>query len=504
MSVRWQERRLEDDLLKRELLLRLLGEHYATPGRSETATDDFSRRVRRLLLRHPLFAFRYYRFAIDLALGRFDGHDLDDLPDLEVRPPIAGRILDVARRRRPFLAGGFLRISSAHLVRLRRGSAAAGKLLYGHLLRTAQVCGSALAVIVANLQRNRRFLQARGRRLKQVSGSELAGLVARLSRQRLVLRGSLVRLERASGSGRAELGAEARRARRLLLSCGVRAGRLGRRAVAAAVTALRRERRILYARLVRLGRSSVAVRRGLVVRIQRLTQEQRRLRMHSYGLLPGAGRTCRSAAALLVAKVRQRSGAPVDRLRRTPEATLTAVVVQIRRQRAIPSLHLAGLVSQGGAVTSRVAVPRPRWEHRRSHAVAAVLAGVLVAGATGIAVARMHAFGSSGGNGATASGGAVSPLLFSTWHPPRAASTPTGAARHGGGAKRVDRPAKPQRHVARKRVRQTVLVADTVPTTAVPSTAPPTASTHDNGPAPLPAPAGDSAVRATPSPLKAP
>jgi hypothetical protein len=72
MTMRWQERRVEDDLLKRELLLRLRAEHHAAPGRSRPATDYFRRRVRRLMLRHPLFAFKYHLLAVDLGLGRFD------------------------------------------------------------------------------------------------------------------------------------------------------------------------------------------------------------------------------------------------------------------------------------------------------------------------------------------------------------------------------------------------------------------------------------------------
>jgi hypothetical protein len=85
MTVRRQERKVEDDLLKRELLLRLRSEYYATPVRTRPATDDFRRRVRRLLLRHPLFAFKYYRLSIDPGLGRFEGSDPDCRGDSESR-----------------------------------------------------------------------------------------------------------------------------------------------------------------------------------------------------------------------------------------------------------------------------------------------------------------------------------------------------------------------------------------------------------------------------------
>ena len=63
MIVRWQERKAEDELLKRELLFQLRTEYDATPGRSRPAADDYRRRTRHMLLRHPLFAFKYYRLA---------------------------------------------------------------------------------------------------------------------------------------------------------------------------------------------------------------------------------------------------------------------------------------------------------------------------------------------------------------------------------------------------------------------------------------------------------
>lgn len=81
MTVRWQERRVENDLLKRELLLRLRAERRAAEGRSGPATDYFRRRVRRLMLGHPLFAFKYYLLAVDLGLGRLDAGDRDRCAD---------------------------------------------------------------------------------------------------------------------------------------------------------------------------------------------------------------------------------------------------------------------------------------------------------------------------------------------------------------------------------------------------------------------------------------
>jgi hypothetical protein len=75
--MRWQERKLEDDLLKRELLLRLRAEHYAVPGRSRPATEYFRRQVRSLVLRRPLFGLRYRRLATDLSLGRLGASERD-------------------------------------------------------------------------------------------------------------------------------------------------------------------------------------------------------------------------------------------------------------------------------------------------------------------------------------------------------------------------------------------------------------------------------------------
>jgi hypothetical protein len=72
MTERWQERRIEDELLKRELFLRLCAKQNRVPGRSTTATAHFRRRVRRLLLRHPLFALRFYPVLIDAGLWLFE------------------------------------------------------------------------------------------------------------------------------------------------------------------------------------------------------------------------------------------------------------------------------------------------------------------------------------------------------------------------------------------------------------------------------------------------
>jgi hypothetical protein len=60
---RWQERRTRNQLLMRELLLRLEAERVGAPGKSGTPTHYFREQSRRLLLRHPRLAARYRREA---------------------------------------------------------------------------------------------------------------------------------------------------------------------------------------------------------------------------------------------------------------------------------------------------------------------------------------------------------------------------------------------------------------------------------------------------------
>lgn len=50
---------MREQLLKRELILRLRAEHVDAPGRSGPPTQYFLREKRRLLVRHPYFAFKY-------------------------------------------------------------------------------------------------------------------------------------------------------------------------------------------------------------------------------------------------------------------------------------------------------------------------------------------------------------------------------------------------------------------------------------------------------------
>lgn len=54
-----REQRVREQLLKRELILRLRAENLDAPGKSGQPTHYFVRERRRLLIRHPYFALRY-------------------------------------------------------------------------------------------------------------------------------------------------------------------------------------------------------------------------------------------------------------------------------------------------------------------------------------------------------------------------------------------------------------------------------------------------------------
>ena len=148
--------------------------------------------------------------------------------------------------------------------------------------------------------------------------------------------------------------------------------------------------------------------------------------------------------------------------------------------------------------------PRPPRRHRHASAVAGMLGGaVLIAGAAA-AVVEKHHFRSSGRVAATASFKAQPALRLPTkwWQPPRAVSPPAaGAPNHPRAPKHVERRAA--RTTRRVPARQTILVANTVPTsspTAAANKPDGAVTVHNDGPAPLRAPLGDKA----PGPLKAP
>jgi hypothetical protein len=207
MRARWLERKLDDDLLKRELLLRLRAEHHGLLDRSLPWTDYFCRRVRRLMLRHPLFAFKYYLVAIDLGLVRIEVRDRGPLR-------VSGSLmLSLARQRRLLPARG---------ARIRRSER-----------RT-------VAALVSTLRRTRLLLHARLVRLLAASRAAIVGLPAEVRRRRGPMYGRLVDFFRPWGSAFAGLLAELRRRRPLVNAPALRASGTAVAERAAQVTRKRR------------------------------------------------------------------------------------------------------------------------------------------------------------------------------------------------------------------------------------------------------------------------
>jgi hypothetical protein len=170
MTERWQERRVENELLKRELLLRLRAEHSAVPGRGEPATDYFRRRVGRLLLRHPIFALKLYLLLLDVGLGRADGAERSYLPGRADAPRV-GAIARSARANSP----------GARLIK-----AAAPR-----RIRVARESNSMPTSLMRAGRQQRLLMYTRLLRLQQTGGSVLVRLKRGLRSQRLVLRGHL-------------------------------------------------------------------------------------------------------------------------------------------------------------------------------------------------------------------------------------------------------------------------------------------------------------------------
>src|SRR5689334_8802850 len=214
MTERWQERRVENELLKRELLLRLRAEHSAVPGRGEPATDYFRRRVRWLLLRHPLFALKLYLLLLDVGLGRGDPRKPSDLGDFAetARRPL-GRA-EIARATNPHTTRAFTPAPPAP----RRG-----------VSRRSMRPHRDLALAYQSRQRMARGLRSRA--------SATAGGASALRRQRVLWLGRLVHGLRLSKSFARALAADLRRAGVLLLAGVVRAVRSATALAARLVTA---------------------------------------------------------------------------------------------------------------------------------------------------------------------------------------------------------------------------------------------------------------------------
>jgi hypothetical protein len=137
----------------------------------------------------------------------------------------------------------------------------------------------------------------------------------------------------------------------------------------------------------------------------------------------------------------------------------------------------------------------PRSRHAR--VVAGVLAGLVLAGATGAAIVTARDFRGSGGSGASAAAKPQTPLLItdSWWYPQRADSTASVAGHPPGTQKPVEQStASRHRRSQPPPTRRTVLVSETVSR--------PTAAVRSAGPTPLKAP--KSGPQGAPRPLGAP
>jgi len=340
MTMRWQERRVEDDLLKRELLLRLRAAHRGLPGSAIPASDHFRSRVRRMLLRHPIFAFKYCRLAIELGLGRNESRDfpaggvggaLTDLvvaADLDTQPtaPARGGVAWPTLTFGPHGAD-MLQPAPPRRAAPRRGRQFKRNVgLRGELL--VRRFRSAIAVSLAQIERQSRALQTRVIRLRPMYASTTARVQLNLRRRRSVVHARLIHARTSCGVAMTALMAAGRR---LLLFSSALLGRMQRACRAAllrTMVELRRQSRLLHAILVRLARTTrrrlsllvvelrlqsqlMSRRLGRVVRAcgaalvgfgaERKQQGRRALRR-----LVSLQQGCRAALARLVAEQRQR------------------------------------------------------------------------------------------------------------------------------------------------------------------------------------------------------
>jgi len=308
MTERWQQRRVEDELLKRELLLRLRAEHDGVPGRGEPATDQFRRRVRRLLLRHPLFALKLYLLLIDAGLGRVDGRKRSyqrGSPTRVGRNAVSPRGLDMAAQS----AGDVERVARAnpHVARAirpaklrrrvhgrarrpprdlsfayRRCESAFARVSDGfrqqrlfwrrRLVRELHICKAAVAAGLAALRRQESLWLARLVHGCWACRSFGAALVAELRRGGGLSFARLAHALRTFGSGATDVVAEGRRYWSVFRVAVVRFTRASASALTGLVAAGRRQGVLLYARFVHL-------RRGCGSRLVRLLAELRRKRL---------------------------------------------------------------------------------------------------------------------------------------------------------------------------------------------------------------------------------
>lgn len=546
MTERWQERRVESKLLKRELLLRLRAEHYGVPGRGEPATDHFRRRIRRLLLRHPFFALKLYLLLIDFGLGRVDGRKRSYLRGSETRAranAVSPTVLRMPARR----AEGAARVT-------RPDAVAARAIRPAELLPRVQGRGrrpsrdsafsyrrneSVFVGLGANLRRQRLLWHARlvsGLRTCKAAGA--AGLVA-FRRQELSWFRRLGRGFRACGSFAAALAIGLRRAGGLLFAGLVRALRTfdsvvadlvaeGRRYLMGLAAAGRRGLVLVCARSVHLCRACGSRLARLLAQLRReqlvlgghlvgglrtfgtgvdgLVAEARRPRPGMRVGLARAGRRCESAVTVLVAACRRGRRSWDERLFRAERACRSAVAGLVGSGRVVTPRRRRGL-RRGGLFRSRPALTAKRARAPQfPRPVRGVLAGVALAALAASAVVAIRDVGPSGNSSAAGAGAPRS--TDQIWHGfldfPSTGTSRTAVAHNSPARKHVENARAKTVSRAKPRVTQRMtLVSNTVPAASVP-TAPaastPTPVPHSTGPSPLRAPPGSSG----PAPLKAP
>jgi hypothetical protein len=490
MTERWQERRVENELLKRELLLRLRAEHSAVPGRGEPATDYFRHRVRRLLLRHPIFALKLYLLLLDAGLGRVGAAERSYLRG---RPSRSGadapRVRGIARSARGSsrLPRDPLRYTAAvgHLGRDFRRQRLRWKprLANGH-----RICASAGAAFVAGSRRSALLWFARLGNGLRVCRSFAAARAAELRRAGEMLFARLVRGLRALASWVAALGEEGRRAWLVIGAGRIRAARKSKSMLTSLTRAGRRQQLLMHTRLIRLRRTC----RVMSVRVVTLLRQQRLvLRAH----LLRAALIGRSAVAGVVAAGRRHW------------LSLHVGLARFARKRAPaspPWKNKLGLSSVRRARIESTATRAPA-RTRLPRVAGAVIAGIALTAVAAIAVIATHNVGSNGKPEAARSGNPqpANPIRPGFLHFP-ATSTRAGAHASPRPARHVERTtARTARRAKPKVTEKLTLVSNTVETASV--QAPPAASTattasHGTGPSPLPAPPGASG----PGPLKAP
>jgi len=185
MTERWHERRVEDELLKRELLLRLHEERRGVPGRGAPASEYFRRRVRRMLLRHPLFALRLYLHLLDTGLGHVDGRARSGRRGSLTRASALQRYAH-GRVRRPNI-GLASRKSGSAAMRLGTEFRRQGSLWDARLLRGLRMCRAAGAAVVIALRKQGELWFARLVRGSGLCRSLTAALAMELRRAGAVL-----------------------------------------------------------------------------------------------------------------------------------------------------------------------------------------------------------------------------------------------------------------------------------------------------------------------------